>query len=550
MAFCVQCGARLEEGAKFCTVCGAKQPEAAAPVYVPPTEDTPAEPQSYSYTPPAPSGAGQQGGYNYDPTIYGGKDGGAVKPPKKKKGGAVVFLILAALVVIGAIIYLVAGKGGERGVAPDDPVLGLYTAQKAETAGISISIKTMWKNGFSIELKDKGKATLNVDGETGSAKWTLDGETFTVKGSGVDCSGTLSDGILTLDNVMDSGVTLYFTKDGAPLPSAVTEAPAPTPGEEPAPAPSEKPAPTPAPSEEPAPAPAAADDILGHYEADKAVAYGVEIEISTMWEKGFSIDLKDGGKCSISVNGTSASGTWTQDGETISVDVPGFNMDAKVQDGALFFADLYGMGVDLYFTKDGSMRPAEAPAETAKPAAEDSWWAGDWYGWWVVTDAGGSYLDEGYVDQAWDVCAQINVNTDATGDIVIWDEDGDDVAWADVSFGSGGSDKGCMTSTQGKFYNYEIAKGEWSVDPTDSDCGGFPDLLCIRGRYSQPSDDSNWIDYYIFLRPWGTRWEDIESGDTSGMLYPNDMMPLNYSSWYLPLIEAGKAMPDNFEGLD
>ena len=31
MPFCVQCGAQLEDGAKFCTVCGAKQPEAAAP---------------------------------------------------------------------------------------------------------------------------------------------------------------------------------------------------------------------------------------------------------------------------------------------------------------------------------------------------------------------------------------------------------------------------------------------------------------------------------------------------------------------------------------
>ena len=247
MPFCVQCGAQLEDGAKFCTVCGAKQPEAAAPVYVPPTEEKPAEPQGYSYTPPASAGAGQQSSYNYDPTIYGGAGGGASKPTKKK-GGALVFIILAALVVLGAVVYLIAGRSGGGSVASDDPVLGLYTAQKAETAGITISIKTMWKNGFTIELKDKGKATINVDGKSGSAKWTLDGEDFTVKGSGVDCSGTLVDGVLTLENVMDTGVTLYFTKDGASLPEEET----------------------PAPSSDPAPAPVDTGDVVGFYNADKA----------------------------------------------------------------------------------------------------------------------------------------------------------------------------------------------------------------------------------------------------------------------------------------
>ena len=537
MPFCVQCGAQLEDGAKFCTVCGAKQPEAAAPVYVPPTEEKPAEPQGYSYTPPASAGAGQQSSYNYDPTIYGGAGGGASKPPKKK-GGALVFIILAALVVLGAVVYLIAGRSGGGSVASDDPVLGLYTAQKAETSGITISIKTMWKNGFTIELKDKGKATINVDGKSGSAKWTLDGEDFTVKGSGVDCSGTLVDGVLTLENVMDTGVTLYFTKDGVALPTEETPAPAPSS------------APAPDPSSDPAPAPVDTSDVLGFYNADKAEAYGIEIAISTMWEKGFSIDLQEGGKCAISVNGTGASGTWSQDGETISVNVPGFNMDGTFHDGVLLFKDLYGMGVDLFFTRDGSLVPANKPEATPGATADYSWWKGDWYGWWVVVDAGGTYLEEGYVNQAWDACAQIDVSGDGTGYIDIWDEDGDDVAWADVSFDAGDSDKGCMISDNGKFYNHEITKGEWLVDPTDSECGGFDELICIRGRYSQPSDENNWIEYYIFLRPWGTRWEDIESGDTSGMIYPGDMMPINYTDWYLPLIEAGEPMPYAFEGLE
>ena len=207
MPFCVQCGTKLEDGARYCTSCGAKQPELTGTVYTPPTVERPAEPRSSSYTPSASSGAGQQNSYSYDPTIYGGRDGGGSGAPKKNRG-AIIFIALAALVVIGAIIYIFSSLKGGKTTVSDDPVLGLYTAQKAEVSGISISIDTMWEKGFTIELRDKGKASLKVDGKTGSAKWTLDGEKFTVKGSGVDCSGTLKNGTLVLEDVMGSGVTL------------------------------------------------------------------------------------------------------------------------------------------------------------------------------------------------------------------------------------------------------------------------------------------------------------------------------------------------------
>ena len=388
MPFCTQCGAQLEEGAKFCTNCGARQPDAVAPTYTPPA---------------APAGAPQGApSYTYDPTIYGGKDGGIGSSGNsgKKKGGKIVFIILAVLAVIAALAYVFATKlGGGSGKDVDDAALGLYTAQKAEASGMSISIQSMWKNGFTVELKDKGKAELNVDGTKGSAKWTLDGENINIQGSGVDLSGTLKDGVLTLEDVMGTGVRLYFTKDGASL-----------------------------------------------------------------------------------------------------------------------------------------------------PEAEYGWWNGDWYGWWTVYDAGGVYLEDGYANHAWDVCATIEVNGEE-GSIDIWDEDGDSVAWADLRFGPGASDKGCMTSTDGKFYNKQIEQSEWIADPAVGMMSEFDQFICIHGFYAQPSNAENWIEYYIFLRPWGMKWDDVENGDLSNMIY-DSMMPNNYENWYLPLIESGAGMPAEFEGLD
>ena len=409
MPFCTQCGAKLEEGAKFCTQCGARLPENTETVFIPPTEEKPAEPQSYSYEPPAAEQSQQPSGYTYDPSAYSAA-AAVENKPAKKKGGAIIFLALAALVVIAALIFIIAGRSGGKTPASDDPVLGLYTAQRAEASGVSISIRSMWKNGFSIELRDKGKASINVDGKTGSAKWTLDGESFTVKGSGVDCSGTLSDGVITLEDVMDSGVTLYFTKDGSMLPGA---------------------------------------------------------------------------------------------------------------------------------------KPEQA-AETAETTA-DSWWAGDWYGWWTTAAGGGKF--DGVSGRAWEACAKITVSADGTGTIRVWDEENDTILSGSVSFGEGLTPLGRMDAVKGSFLDTQYGENAWYADPGDELCGGFSELMCIVGRFTDPDNEEDWLEYHVYLRPWGTRWEDILDGDISSMIY-DDMMPLYYNDWYLPLIEAGEPMPAAFEGIE
>ena len=117
-----------------------------------------------------------------------------------------------------------------------------------------------------------------------------------------------------------------------------------------------------------------------------------------------------------------------------------------------------------------------------------AWWSGDWYGWWVIRNGGGQFED--WVDSWWDACATIEVYDDSTGFIFLWDD------------------------------SNEAGEG-----------------FCY-------ADD--WFDYYIILRPWGTEWEDIRNADTTNLPY-DDMMPLSYDSWYLPLIRSGVTKaPESF----
>ena len=160
------------------------------------------------------------------------------------------------------------------------------------------------------------------------------------------------------------------------------------------------------------------------------------------------------------------------------------------------------------------------------------WWNGDWYGWWMMTDCTGYYKEEEMDYMVWDICGTIEVGEDYVGTVTLWDEDftrDNPMVDAAVSLDEAGTgEHGTLYSEGGRFTNIELAHADWIVDPG---LLVYDDMIMIDGWYQNGEDG---YKYEIYLRPWGNLW------DEDGII-----KPYYYSDWYLPLIEAGEAMPDS-----
>ena len=238
MAFCSNCGTQIKPEMKFCDNCGIpvrgavpeqnteqRVPAQPQETYTPPVQQAqgsytpPAQQAQGSYTPPAPQ---PQGGYTppaqpqYVAQVAYAAPQAAPKQKKPLNKKLLLFggIGIAAILIVVLIVSLSGGKAGDKN-ASSDPNLGVWKVEYAEMWGFETDIKDIFEKGFTIELLDKGKCKLNIDGTEGNGKWTLKDGVLTIKGGGLDSSGSLKDDVLTLEDVLGTGLKLTFRKEGA-----------------------------------------------------------------------------------------------------------------------------------------------------------------------------------------------------------------------------------------------------------------------------------------------------------------------------------------------
>lgn len=249
--------------------------------------------------------------------------------------------------------------------------------------------------------------------------------------------------------------------------------------------------------------------------------------LDEIYDEGESyIELKSGGKGVFCLGGDATDIKWElkSDG-SLKLTRDSLESSGTLQDGVITLTDLWGSAVTVTFIKgDGT-----SSTEKTDNALLD-WWNGDWYGWWKMTGCAGDY--EEMEGAWWDICGTIDIGSDMTGTVRLWDEDySRDSLMAKVNVSlstSGTGEHGTLMSEDGQFTDVYLEHADWIVDPGLMD---FEDLIRIDGYYENGDDE---FYYEIYLRPWGIEWDDVDA----------DSLPSRYEDWYLPLIRAGKPMPD------
>ena len=249
--------------------------------------------------------------------------------------------------------------------------------------------------------------------------------------------------------------------------------------------------------------------------------------LDEIYDEGESyIELKSGGKGVFCLGGDATDIKWElkSDG-SLKLTRDNLESSGTLQDGVITLTDLWGSAVTVTFIKgDGA-----SSTEKTDNALLD-WWNGDWYGWWKMTGCSGDY--EEMEGAWWDICGTIDIGSDMTGIVRLWDEDySRDSLMAKVNVSlstSGTGEHGTLMSEDGQFTDVYLEHADWIVDPGLMD---FEDLIRIDGYYENGDDE---FYYEIYLRPWGIEWDDVDA----------DSLPSRYEDWYLPLIRARKPMPD------
>lgn len=182
------------------------------------------------------------------------------------------------------------------------------------------------------------------------------------------------------------------------------------------------------------------------------------------------------------------------------------------------------------------------------PVRED-FWQGEWYGWYAVKSATGIYED--WVNDWDDVYAKVSITKYGTGYMCLWstgDTKDDPMMEAGMTLRDGATKYGALVCESGYLWDMSFESGDWTVDVGDSEVSQYENMICLKLHYEDPGNAGSIIDYDIYLRPWGMKWEDMRDVHDPWEI----MLPAFYDEWYLPLLEKGiDKMPDSHnEGLE
>ena len=128
---------------------------------------------------------------------------------------------IVSLVLTLMMVLSLTACGSKDGGDSADPNLGKYIGQSVTSSEDSdwLSMDDVYDEGDNyIELKSGGKGEFCLDGDKETIKWSLAADgTLKLTGNNVESTGTLKDGLITLNDDWGIDLIMTFLKEGAKM---------------------------------------------------------------------------------------------------------------------------------------------------------------------------------------------------------------------------------------------------------------------------------------------------------------------------------------------
>ena len=161
----------------------------------------------------------------------------------------------------------------------------------------------------------------------------------------------------------------------------------------------------------------------------------------------------------------------------------------------------------------------------------DGQWNDQWYGWWMIGNPTGEFAD--YDGVYFDCCAAFEPNDEDMTILSIWDEEYSNYennCLAEIYFTVDGT---MAISEGGYFFAGDVEKDALVIDRDFSDYDNTifftADVETEEGAFTA----------LVYLTKWGYEWDE-DFADA----------PTYYDSYFLPLMEDGKALPADISDID
>jgi hypothetical protein len=201
--------------------------------------------------------------------------------------------------------------------------------------------------------------------------------------------------------------------------------------------------------------------------------------------------------------------------------------DGVIKMGAPSLGGEYTMEKEGGVSDSNKNESENEPAEPVFSSNMPEWWDGQWYGTYVVTDAGGVWSEQ--AGEVFDCLAFIDMRDDLTGTLYLWDyyeELGTVEIVLEPNVGTNGM--GFVSAVSGEMFgNFAVSSRAFDISPGAEK---VDDLIWINSEVAQTNNpEEYYVEYELVLRPWGVMWDDSGYDPPSGYAWYQEQTALTGS---------------------